>query len=257
TNHARPKGLGWMNMRRTGDKGGKKTPAVRKLRDAKGTARSAQKSRPAASPSRKSAKQTNKAAQQPRSAKSSGGSGNSARSANTKQSGSPVAARRAGQSAANQTGKPAQRPRSAKSSGGSGYGARSANTKQSRSPEAARHAGKSAAQDTGHTTSDESQATSLAADCTIAEAGDIKSRLARVLTKEAPVIVDLSEVRRIDTAGLQVLAAFIRERRAAGREVHCEGATESFQVTASLLGLGALFNPVMDERLSGPAAGNA
>ncbi|HEY1284190.1 MAG TPA: STAS domain-containing protein [Steroidobacteraceae bacterium] len=89
----------------------------------------------------------------------------------------------------------------------------------------------------------------LAADCTIAQAGVLKSQLAKVLGTAGAVTVNLSSVRRIDTAGFQVLAAFIRERRAAGRAVQCEGATESFSVTASLLGLGALFSPVKDDRL--------
>lgn len=102
-----------------------------------------------------------------------------------------------------------------------------------------------------------SQPARLAADCTIAQAGAIKTRLARELAKPAPVALDLAAVRRIDTAGLQVLAAFIRERRAAGREVSCHGATEAFLVTATLLGLGALFSPAMDDRLSAPAAGSA
>jgi len=93
----------------------------------------------------------------------------------------------------------------------------------------------------------------LAADCTIAQAGALKSQLAKVFGAPGAVTVDLSSVRRIDTAGFQVLAAFIRERRSAGRGVQCEGATESFSVTASLLGLGALFSPVKDDRLLGPA----
>jgi phospholipid transport system transporter-binding protein len=101
------------------------------------------------------------------------------------------------------------------------------------------------------------ESAALTADCTIAQAGAIKSRLARVLAKPAPVTLDLSDVRRIDTAGLQVLAAFIRERRAAGRAVECQGASEAFLVTADLLGLGALFRQVRDDRLSAPAAGNA
>ncbi|HEV7715653.1 MAG TPA: STAS domain-containing protein, partial [Steroidobacteraceae bacterium] len=95
----------------------------------------------------------------------------------------------------------------------------------------------------------------LAADCTIAQAGTLKSRLTRALTKLACVTLDLAAVRRVDTAGIQVLAAFIRERRAAGRDVDCQGMTEAFRVTAQLLGLGALFGPVVDGRLSAPAAG--
>lgn len=94
---------------------------------------------------------------------------------------------------------------------------------------------------------------SLAADCTIAQAAVMKTALAKVIDATSAVTLDVSSVRRIDTAGFQVLAAFIRERRAAGRAVQCEGASESFSVTAGLLGLSALFSPVTDDRLLGPA----
>jgi ABC-type transporter Mla MlaB component len=79
------------------------------------------------------------------------------------------------------------------------------------------------------------------ADFTIAQAGDVKRQLARMLTRPASVTLDLSTIRRIDTAGLQVLTAFIRERRAAGRAVECASATETFLVTAEMLGLSAVF----------------
>ena len=95
------------------------------------------------------------------------------------------------------------------------------------------------------------------ADCTIAQAGDLKAQLARVLEEPTAVTLDLSAVRRIDTAALQVLTIFIRERRAAGRDVECRGASDAFLVTADVLGLRALFGPVMDDRLAAPAAGNA
>ena len=79
------------------------------------------------------------------------------------------------------------------------------------------------------------------ADFTIAQTADVRAQLARMLAKPAAVTLDLSGIRRIDTAGLQVLTAFIRERRAAGRVVECSGASESFTVTAQMLGLGAVF----------------
>jgi anti-anti-sigma regulatory factor len=78
-------------------------------------------------------------------------------------------------------------------------------------------------------------------DFTIAHTADVKKQLARLVAKPEDVTLDLSPVRRIDTAGLQVLTAFIRERRAAGRGVQCAGASESFIVTARMLGLGAVF----------------
>jgi ABC-type transporter Mla MlaB component len=79
------------------------------------------------------------------------------------------------------------------------------------------------------------------ADFTIAQAGDVQKQLARIVAQPASVTLNLSVIRRIDTAGLQVLMAFIRERRAAGHAVDCAGATDSFTVTAQMLGLGAVF----------------
>ncbi len=98
----------------------------------------------------------------------------------------------------------------------------------------------------------------LAADCTIAQAMAIKAQLAKVVSRPAAVTLDLASIRRIDTAGFQVLAAFVRERRAAGRGVEFQGASEAFSVTANLLGLGALFGTVTDDRLlRTPVAGRA
>jgi anti-anti-sigma regulatory factor len=84
------------------------------------------------------------------------------------------------------------------------------------------------------------------ADCTIAQADDMKAQLARMLAKPACVTLDLSAIRRIDTAALQVLTAFIRDRRTAGREVACSGASEPFLLTAELLGLSVLFSPAVN-----------
>jgi ABC-type transporter Mla MlaB component len=95
------------------------------------------------------------------------------------------------------------------------------------------------------------------ADCTIAQSGDLKADLARVLDLPAAVTLDLSAVRRIDTAALQVLVSFIRERRAAGRGVECRGASDAFLATADVLGLRALFSLGLDDRLAAPAMGNA
>jgi phospholipid transport system transporter-binding protein len=79
------------------------------------------------------------------------------------------------------------------------------------------------------------------ADCTIAHAAALHARLARVVAKPAPLSLDLSAIKRVDTAGLQVLAAFVRQRRADGREVACVGAGEVFLSAARLLGLDTLF----------------
>ena len=83
--------------------------------------------------------------------------------------------------------------------------------------------------------------TALAADCTIEHAPELQKQLAKVLADRACVTLDFSAVKRCDTAGMQVLAAFIRERREAGRDVELASMSENFLATAQLLGLTALF----------------
>ena len=81
------------------------------------------------------------------------------------------------------------------------------------------------------------------ADCTIEHAPGMQKQLAKVLADRACVTLDFSAVKRCDTAGMQVLAAFIRERREAGRDVELASMSENFLETVRLLGLGALFVP--------------
>jgi ABC-type transporter Mla MlaB component len=87
----------------------------------------------------------------------------------------------------------------------------------------------------------------LAADCTIEHSPGLHKQLAKILTDRACVTLDFTAVKRSDTAGLQVLAAFIRERRDAGRAIELAGMQDNFLATTKLLGLGALFSPVMDD----------
>ncbi|MGH8270016.1 MAG: STAS domain-containing protein, partial [Steroidobacteraceae bacterium] len=48
---------------------------------------------------------------------------------------------------------------------------------------------------------------------------------------------DASALQRIDTAALQLLAAFVRDRRTAGRAVDWRGGTAALESAAALLGL--------------------
>ncbi|MEJ1961954.1 MAG: STAS domain-containing protein [Gammaproteobacteria bacterium] len=82
----------------------------------------------------------------------------------------------------------------------------------------------------------------LASDCTIEHSPGLHQQLARALSNRACVTLDFAAVKRADTAGLQVLAAFIRERRAAGRDLELTGMQDNFLATAQLLGLSALFS---------------
>jgi ABC-type transporter Mla MlaB component len=80
----------------------------------------------------------------------------------------------------------------------------------------------------------------LAAECTVAGADTLKAQLARRLGESSPVTVDVSALQRIDTAGLQLLAAFVRDRRTAGRAVAWRGRAPALEAAAGLLGLCAM-----------------
>lgn len=80
----------------------------------------------------------------------------------------------------------------------------------------------------------------LAAECTVADADALKAELARRVGDSTPVTVDVSALQRIDTAGLQLLAAFVRDRRTAGRAVTWRGRATALEAAAGLLGLYAM-----------------
>jgi ABC-type transporter Mla MlaB component len=95
-----------------------------------------------------------------------------------------------------------------------------------------------------HAAASKRSRTSLGAECTIEHAPGLQKQLAKVLADRACVTLDFSAVKRCDTAGMQVLAAFIRERRDGGRDVELASMSENFLATAKLLGLSAIFVPV-------------
>jgi ABC-type transporter Mla MlaB component len=92
-----------------------------------------------------------------------------------------------------------------------------------------------------------SVAAPLGTDCTIEHAPALHKRLGKLLPNRACITLDFSTLKRCDTAGLQVLVAFIRERREAGRPLEMKGVQDNFLATAKLLGLSALFGPDMQE----------
>lgn len=80
----------------------------------------------------------------------------------------------------------------------------------------------------------------VAAECTVADAGTLKSALAKLLDDTGVVTLDIGSVQRIDTAGLQVITTFVRERESLGRQVEWLGAAPSLVAAAKLLGLSSL-----------------
>ena len=80
----------------------------------------------------------------------------------------------------------------------------------------------------------------LAAECTVAGAGSLKERLAGLLDEPQAVTLDVTALQRIDTAGLQVITAFVRERAGLGRQVEWQGTAPVLATAAHLLGLTSL-----------------
>ncbi len=80
----------------------------------------------------------------------------------------------------------------------------------------------------------------VAAECTVADAGALKSELAKLLDNPEAVVLDITAVQRIDTAGLQVISAFVRERASQGRTVEWQGVAPVFSSAVRLLGLDSL-----------------
>ena len=85
-----------------------------------------------------------------------------------------------------------------------------------------------------------SGAFAVAAECTVADASTLKSGLAKLLEDSGVVTLDIGAVQRIDTAGLQVIATFVRERESRGRQVEWRGTAPALTAAAKLLGLSSL-----------------
>jgi ABC-type transporter Mla MlaB component len=77
----------------------------------------------------------------------------------------------------------------------------------------------------------------LPAECVIASAGDLRDALLARVGDTGNVQLDASAVQRVDTASLQVLAAFVRDRRADGLPLEWLGVSACLTDAATLLDL--------------------
>jgi anti-anti-sigma regulatory factor len=87
---------------------------------------------------------------------------------------------------------------------------------------------------------EDSTTLALAAECLVAGASSLKESLASRLDATLPITLDITDLQRIDTAGLQVLTAFVRERAGLGRAVAWRGTSPALTSAAQLLGLTSL-----------------
>jgi ABC-type transporter Mla MlaB component len=80
----------------------------------------------------------------------------------------------------------------------------------------------------------------LAAECLASDVVRLKESLAALLDEPAAVTLDITALQRIDTAGLQVITAFVRERAGHGRAVEWQGTAPALTTAVRLLGLTCL-----------------
>lgn len=83
----------------------------------------------------------------------------------------------------------------------------------------------------------QSDVLTLGVNCTVRDCSLLKSELLDLLAHREPVTIDVGGVERIDTAAMQVLCAFVRDRHAAGGAVRWAGHAPSFVAAVRLLGL--------------------
>lgn len=84
----------------------------------------------------------------------------------------------------------------------------------------------------------------LLANCSVRDASELRASLLQLIDADTAVNVDTSQLERIDTAALQVLAAFVRDRRAQKREVKWTHVNEVLSEAAHTLGLSAVLEMV-------------
>lgn len=80
----------------------------------------------------------------------------------------------------------------------------------------------------------------LASNCTVKDAAALKVSLCAVVNADEPVMLDAGGVERIDTATIQLLCAFVRERVGRSQGVVWQGTSAALLEAARLLGVQTL-----------------
>ncbi|MBB3780008.1 ABC-type transporter Mla MlaB component [Xanthomonas campestris] len=77
----------------------------------------------------------------------------------------------------------------------------------------------------------------LGEDLGIETSADLKQKLAAFLAQDGEVVLNAGDVRRIHTASVQLLCAFVQTRRQAGFHTEFDGCNDTFRDAARLLGV--------------------
>lgn len=80
----------------------------------------------------------------------------------------------------------------------------------------------------------------LGTDCTMAEATGLHERLSRLLDGTEAVVIDATDIERVDTAGIQLLTGFTIDCMERGIVFVWAGRSPVFQRSVQMLGVGAL-----------------
>jgi len=90
----------------------------------------------------------------------------------------------------------------------------------------------------------------LGEDLGIENSADLKQMLAPLLASDTELRLDAGQVRRIHTASVQVLCAFVDTRRKDGQAHRFEACNDTFRDAARLLGVSAALGlPVTNDKL--------
>lgn len=80
----------------------------------------------------------------------------------------------------------------------------------------------------------------LSSHCTIKDAAALKGDLSAIANEPVDVTLDVGSVERIDTATMQLIYAFVRDRAQRDQKVLWKGESQSWGEAVRLLGAGAL-----------------
>jgi len=80
----------------------------------------------------------------------------------------------------------------------------------------------------------------LAANCSVKDAAALKTSLCAIANESASVTLDTSAVERVDTATMQLLCAFVRDRGTRNQRIVWRGQSQALHDAVRLLGVGSL-----------------